>query len=74
MEEKIGINVLTVLTPEIALTTVDFPCATCPIVPTLIVACLDITSGVKGDRIPKSRVARDCSFKPLPSSSSSSSS
>lgn len=29
-----------VWTPEIALTTVDFPCATCPIVPIFIVACL----------------------------------
>ena len=31
-----------VWTPEIALTTVDFPCATCPIVPIFIVACLEI--------------------------------
>jgi hypothetical protein len=30
--------VRTVLTPEMAFTTVDFPCATCPIVPMLIVA------------------------------------
>src|SRR5436305_13446643 len=29
-----------VWTPEIAFTTVDFPCATCPIVPIFIVACL----------------------------------
>jgi hypothetical protein len=28
----------TVNTPEIAFTTVDFPCATCPIVPKFIVA------------------------------------
>ena len=34
---------LTVLTPDTALTTVDFPCATCPTVPTLRVACLLIT-------------------------------
>lgn len=33
---------LTVLTPDIAFTNVDLPCATCPIVPILIVACLDI--------------------------------
>ena len=38
----------TVCTPEIALTTVDFPWATWPIVPTLIVACLEITSGERG--------------------------
>jgi hypothetical protein len=30
------------------LTTVDLPWATCPMVPTLIVACLLITSGDKG--------------------------
>jgi hypothetical protein len=36
------------LTPEMALTRVDFPCATCPIVPMLIVACLEMISGVKG--------------------------
>ena len=36
------------LMPDIALTTVDFPCATCPIVPMLIVACLEITSGDNG--------------------------
>lgn len=35
----------TVCTPDIALTTVDLPWATCPIVPMLIVACLLITSG-----------------------------
>ena len=31
-----------VWTPEIALTTVDFPCATCPIVPIFMVACLPL--------------------------------
>ena len=41
-------ELLTVLMPDIALTTVDFPCATCPIVPMLIVACLEITSGDNG--------------------------
>lgn len=35
----------TVCTLEMALTTVDFPCATCPIVPILMVAWRDITSG-----------------------------
>lgn len=40
---------LTVCTPEMAFTTVDFPWATCPIVPILIVACLDITSGDRAD-------------------------
>lgn len=40
---------LTVCTPEIAFTTVDFPWATWPMVPMLIVACLDITSGDKAD-------------------------
>lgn len=39
---------LTVCTPDIAFTTVDLPCATCPIVPMLIVACLAIISGDKG--------------------------
>ena len=34
--------------PLSAWTTVDFPWATCPIVPMLIVACLAITSGVRG--------------------------
>lgn len=42
---------LTVCTPEIALTTVDLPWATWPIVPILIVACLDITSGDKADSL-----------------------
>lgn len=37
-----------VLTPDTALTRVDLPCATCPIVPTFNVAYLDIISGVKG--------------------------
>ncbi len=36
---------LTVLTPDTALTTVDFPCATCPTVPTLMVACRLMTCG-----------------------------
>lgn len=35
----------TVCTLEIALTTVDFPWATCPIVPMLMVACREMTSG-----------------------------
>lgn len=38
----------TVWTPEIAFTTVDLPCATCPIVPMLMVACREITSGERG--------------------------
>lgn len=38
----------TVCTPEIAFTTVDLPCATWPIVPIFIVACLLITSGESG--------------------------
>lgn len=38
----------TVCTPEIALTTVDLPCATCPMVPMLIVAWREITSGESG--------------------------
>lgn len=41
----------TVCTPEIAFTTVDFPWATCPMVPMFIVACLDITSGDKADSL-----------------------
>jgi hypothetical protein len=41
-------ELFTVLIPEIALTTVDFPWATCPIVPMLIVAYLEITSGERG--------------------------
>lgn len=40
----------TVWTPEIAFTTVDLPCATWPIVPMLIVACREITSGDSGER------------------------
>lgn len=39
---------LTVWTPEIALTKVDLPCATWPIVPILIVAYLEITGTDKG--------------------------
>lgn len=38
----------TVCTPEMALTTVDFPWATWPIVPMLIVAWREITSGESG--------------------------
>lgn len=38
----------TVWTPEIAFTTVDFPCATCPMVPMLMVACREMTSGDSG--------------------------
>lgn len=38
----------TVCTPEIALTTVDLPWATWPIVPILMVACLEMTSGESG--------------------------
>lgn len=38
----------TVWTPEIAFTTVDFPWATCPIVPMLMVACREMTSGESG--------------------------
>ena len=37
----------TVWTPEMALTTVDLPCATCPIVPMLMVAWLAKISGLK---------------------------
>lgn len=47
----------TVCTPEIAFTTVDLPCATCPIVPMLIVACLAIISGDSGDSVETSRVS-----------------
>ncbi len=39
--------VRTVLTPEMALTTVDLPWATCPMVPMLMVACFEMTSGVR---------------------------
>lgn len=45
-----GLN-LTVLTDEIALTTVDFPWATCPMVPMLRVACLLMTCGDEGVRV-----------------------
>ena len=38
----------TVVTPERAFTTVDFPWATCPMVPRLIVAWREITSGLSG--------------------------
>ena len=46
----------TVCTPDIALTTVDFPCATCPIVPIFMVACRAIISGVRGVKVDVSRV------------------
>ena len=42
---------LTVSTPEIARTTVDFPWATWPIVPMLSVACLLITWGDEAVRL-----------------------
>lgn len=51
---------LTVWTPESALTTVDLPCATCPMVPMLMVACLEITSGERGVSLLVSRLARSC--------------
>lgn len=41
------IEILTFV-PEIALTKVDLPCATWPIVPIFYVAYLEIISGVKG--------------------------
>lgn len=41
----------TVCTPEMALTTVDFPCATWPIVPMLMVAWREITSGDSGVKL-----------------------
>ena len=34
--------------PDTALTKVDLPCATCPIVPMLIVAYLEMISGLRG--------------------------
>jgi len=42
------IIILLTFTVEIALTKVDLPCATCPIVPILIVAWRDMISGVSG--------------------------
>lgn len=48
---------LTVCTPDMAFTTVDLPCATCPIVPMLIVACLAMISGDRGVRADTSRVS-----------------
>mmetsp|Transcript_485 Transcript_485/g.1154 ORF Transcript_485/g.1154 Transcript_485/m.1154 type:complete len:205 (-) Transcript_485:125-739(-) len=48
----------TVCMPEIAFTTVDLPCATCPMVPMLMVACRDITSGDKGVNADGSSVDR----------------
>ena len=53
-------DVLIVLTPEMALTTVDFPWATWPIVPILMVACLEITSGDSGVSFSGSSVSRFC--------------
>lgn len=41
-------NKILTFVPEIALTKVDFPWATCPIVPIFYVAYLEIISGVKG--------------------------
>ena len=35
----------TVCTPEMAFTTVDFPCATWPMVPIFVVACLAMMTG-----------------------------
>lgn len=48
MLRNFSLEDFTVLIPEIALTTVDLPWATCPIVPMLIVAYQEITSGDKG--------------------------
>jgi hypothetical protein len=47
-------------TPDIAFTTVDFPWATWPIVPMLIVAWRPITSGDKGVNLEGSSVSRSC--------------
>ena len=47
---------LTVCTPERALTTVLLPWATWPMVPMLIVACREITSGERGVSLATSRV------------------
>lgn len=47
-------------TPEIALTTVDLPCATCPMVPMLIVAWRLMTSGVNGVNVDGSSVSKSC--------------
>ena len=44
---------------ETALTRVDLPCATCPIVPMLIVACLEIISGLSGVTALISKSSRD---------------
>mmetsp|Transcript_6702 Transcript_6702/g.20871 ORF Transcript_6702/g.20871 Transcript_6702/m.20871 type:complete len:204 (-) Transcript_6702:383-994(-) len=54
----------TVCTPEIAFTTVDFPCATCPIVPMLIVACLEMISGDKGFSEEMSSLVKSCTDNP----------
>ena len=42
------LNEILTFVPEIALTKVDLPWATCPIVPIFYVAYLEIISGVKG--------------------------
>lgn len=46
----------TVCTPEMAFTTVDFPWATWPMVPMLMVACRAIISGVNGESVEVSMV------------------
>ena len=43
-----------------ALTTVDFPCATWPMVPKFIVAWRDITSGLRGVKVDTSSLLRSC--------------
>lgn len=45
---KTNEKILLTLTPEMALTRVDLPWATCPIVPMFCVAYLEIISGVNG--------------------------
>lgn len=50
---------LTVWTPEMALTTVDFPWATCPIVPMLMVAWREMTEGESGLRAEVSEERRE---------------
>ena len=57
------------LSPVRLFTTVDFPCATCPIVPTLIVACLEITSGDNGVSFEISNVSRFWIARPVSSRS-----
>ena len=51
-------NLLT-LVPEIALTRVDLPCATWPIVPIFYVAYLEIISGVSGVIVSRSNWSSD---------------